>query len=30
VSDNWARRRRERHGFSTLMGMVMAIDGLLL
>jgi hypothetical protein len=27
VADTWARKRRERHGFSTNMGTVMAVDG---
>jgi len=27
LSENWARKRRERHGFATNMGTVLAVDG---
>ncbi len=27
VADNWARRRKERHGFTTNMGTVLTVDG---
>jgi hypothetical protein len=27
LSENWARKRRERHGFAPNMGTVLAVDG---
>jgi len=27
LSESWARKRRERHGFATNMGTVLAVDG---